>query len=464
MAAVGAFQDDDRGENSGSAYVFIRSGTLWSQQVKLTASDGAAYDYFGYSLAILGDVVIVGAHQDDDRGNNSGSAYVFSRSGTLWSQQSKLTAADGAGGDDFGWSVSASKDTAVVGARREDGGGYNSGSAYLFWRSGTLWSPQAKLTASDSAASDSFGHAVCVSGDTLAVGAHYDDDRGDASGSAYVFSRSGTLWSEQAKLTAADGAKDDYLGCAVAVAGDMVAVGAQGDDDRGASAGSAYTFQRSGTVWSQQQKLTAVDSAENDSHGGSVSMSGTTTVVGAHQHGLESKKAGAAYVYVRVQGVPDAGLDAAVDALAVPDLKLAVDQSPPDAIASADQAAPDQMPALDLNPLDAKAGSDQALPDQKPTLDFNPLDAQAGPDQALPDQKPALDFNPLDAKAGSDQALPDQKPAQDVSTLDGPAANADQTPPPGDDCSCRMGGAPGRLPAPLLLFGLGLVALVLRRH
>ena len=113
---VGAWLDDDNGTDSGSAYVFTRTGTTWTEQAKLTASDGAADDQFGISVAIAGDTIVVGAYRDDDNGTDSGSAYVFTRTGTTWTQQAKLTASDGAADDQFGSSVAIAGDTIVVGA------------------------------------------------------------------------------------------------------------------------------------------------------------------------------------------------------------------------------------------------------------------------------------------------------------------------------------------------------------
>ena len=184
---VDAYRDDDGGNQSGSAYVFVRSGGTWSQQAKLTASDAAEFDLFGNSVAVSGDTAVVGNRGDADGGLDSGSAYVFVRSGTTWSQQAKLTASDAAEFDLFGNSVAVSGDTAVIGADFDDDAGLNSGSAYVFVRSGTTWSQQAKLTASDAAADDFFGDSVAVSGDTAVVGAPWDDDAGLNSGSAYVF-------------------------------------------------------------------------------------------------------------------------------------------------------------------------------------------------------------------------------------------------------------------------------------
>ena len=295
-AVVGAYQDDDKGTDSGSAYVFVRSGTTWSQQAKLTASDGAAGDRFGVSIAISGDTAVVGAYQDDDKGTDSGSAYVFVRSGSTWPQQAKLTAIDGAAVDEFGGYVTISGDTAVVGAREDDDAGQASGSVYVFVRSGTTWSQQAKLMAGDGAAGDEFGVSVDISGETLVVGSWGDDDKGTSSGSAYVFVRSGSTWTQQAKLTASDGAAIDLFGRSLAFSGDTAVVGAYQGDDKGTDSGSAYVFVRSGTTWTQQAKLTASDGAALDWFGYAVATKGDTIVIGARLADL-GVNAGAVYVF-----------------------------------------------------------------------------------------------------------------------------------------------------------------------
>jgi len=296
-AVVGAHSDDDNGSGSGSAYVFTRSGTTWTQQAKLTASDGAADDIFGHSVSLSGETAVVGAAADDDNGLNSGSAYVFTRSGTTWAQQAKLTASDGAAGDQFGRSVSVSGETAVIGAYLDDDNGSNSGSAYVFTRSGTTWTHQVKLIASDGAADDQFGRSVSVSGETAVVAAYLDDDNGSNSGSAYVFIRSGTTWTQQAKLTASDGAAGDQFGRSVSVSGETVVIGAYLDDDNGSNSGSAYVFTRSGTTWTQQAKLTASDGATSDVLGVSVSLSRDTAVVGAVLDDDNGSSSGSAYVF-----------------------------------------------------------------------------------------------------------------------------------------------------------------------
>ena len=187
---------------------------------KLTADDGADGDFFGISVAISDGTIVVGAYNDDDKGSNSGSAYVFEKSdssdATSWTQVAKLTADDGAASDYFGVSVAISDGTIVVGAYLDDDKGPNSGSAYVFEKSdssdATTWTQAAKLTADDGAASDYFGVSVAISDGTIVVGAYLDDDKykGPNSGSAYVFEKSdssdATSWTQAAKLTADDGA------------------------------------------------------------------------------------------------------------------------------------------------------------------------------------------------------------------------------------------------------------------
>jgi hypothetical protein len=282
-ALIGAnFDDVGANSNQGSAYVFVRSGSTWSQQAQLTASDGAGGDVFGGSVALDGDTALVGASQDDASAVDQGSAYVFVRSGTTWSQQAKLTAADGAAADRFGASVALSDHTALIGADLDDVGASNQGSAYVFVRSGNSWTQQAKLSASDGAANDVFGNAVALAGDTALVGATFDDiGPSNAQGSAYVFTRSGSSWTEQAMLTASDGNADDAFGWSVALSGDTALIGAITDNLIGSNEGSAYIFTRSGSTWSQQSKLTASDAANNERFGSAVALFGQVAMIGA---------------------------------------------------------------------------------------------------------------------------------------------------------------------------------------
>jgi hypothetical protein len=276
--------------SQGSAYIFVRSGATWTLQQKIIASDGAANDQFS-KVALSGDTAVIGARLDDIGGGvNQGSAYVFVRSGATWTEQQKLSASDGAAGDSFGDSVAASGDTVIVGADGDDNG---QGSAYVFVRSGATWTEQQKLTALDGVAGDLFGCSVAVSDATAVVGARSNGIGGNPfQGSAYVFERSGATWTEQQKLTALDGVANAFFGSSVAVSGDTAVVGAVYGDD------SAYVFARGGTTWTQRQKLTASDGAEYKAFGESVAISGGTVVVGAGRDEIGGNmNQGSAYIF-----------------------------------------------------------------------------------------------------------------------------------------------------------------------
>jgi len=314
---IGAWQDDWSQSDDGSAYVFTRDtpGDLasnWTQVAKLTAYDHFYGDNFGRSVSIDGDTVVIGAHGDDDKGSASGSAYVFTRdtAGDLisgWTQvEPKLTADDGAAGDQFGISVSIDGDTMVIGANKDDHNGTDSGSAYVFTRdvAGDLasgWTQiEPKLSADDAAAFDRFGISVSIDGDTVVIGAYLDDNY---KGSAYVFTRvtAGDLtsgWTQVAKLTADNGGASDWFGESVAISGDTVVIGAN-------TVGSAYVFTRDtagdlASGWTQvESKLTADDGSWGLYFGSSVSIDGDTVVIGAKgdDHKGSSSGRGSAYVF-----------------------------------------------------------------------------------------------------------------------------------------------------------------------
>lgn len=298
-ALVGAsFDTIGAAQYQGSAYVFVRSGTTWSQQQKLTASDGAMGGMLGYAVSISGDTALVGAMGDLSA---KGAAYVFTRSGATWSQQQKLTAADGEASDWFGGAVAVAGDTALVAAYGDDvGANANQGSVYVFTRSGSTWSQQQKLTAADGAALDDFGFRVALAGDTALIGAMSADVGGTANqGAAYVFSRSGGVWSQLQKLVASDGATNDFFGRSLGIVGDVAAVGAYLDDVGGnQDRGSVYVFAQSGGTWKQQTQLTASDGAANDYFGESLAFDGSTLVAGAFGDDLGAiSNSGAAYVF-----------------------------------------------------------------------------------------------------------------------------------------------------------------------
>jgi hypothetical protein len=303
-AIVGApYEDPGNLASAGSAYIFVRSGTTWSQQTKLTTQPGESQAQFGVSVDIDGDYVIVGMKNGDVGSiRDAGVAYIYVRSGTTWTLQQQLTASDAQPYDNFGFSVAIKGSDVVVGAPYEDPGGISSaGSAYVFTRSGTSWSQQAKLTASSGGASDYFGDSVAIDGNYIVVASRLDDiETLTDAGSAYIFVRSGTSWSQQAKLTAFDAATLDRFGSAVAIEGTRVVIGAASDDEGGNAAGATYIFDRSGSTWSQTIKLINSDAGANDQTGYAVSISGNTLVTGAYFHtvpGAYQTNQGAAYVY-----------------------------------------------------------------------------------------------------------------------------------------------------------------------
>jgi FG-GAP repeat len=281
---------DDFGTSSGrgSVYTFARTGGNRFQTAKLVASDGAADDLLGTSVAIDGNTIVAGAQLDDVGGyTNQGSAYTFARTGGQRAETAKLTASDGPDGDavdQFGSSVAIDGNTIVAGAPYADlAGDFGQGAAYTFARTGGDRNQTARLTASDGAAYDSLGFSVAIEGDTIVAGASSDDVGGDPDrGSAYTFARSGGNRTQTAKLTASDGAGDEKLGQSVAIDGDTI-VAAAPFDDLGADAnqGSAYTFARTGGNRTQTAKLTVSDGAEDDQFGRSVAIEGDTIVAGA---------------------------------------------------------------------------------------------------------------------------------------------------------------------------------------
>ncbi|MFC1454269.1 hypothetical protein ACFLQL_03720, partial [Verrucomicrobiota bacterium] len=314
-AIVGAYGANVGGDSDqGAAYVFTRSGTTWTEEKKIIVADGAVYDDFGRSVSLSsnGNTAIIGADGVNvDTNNNQGAAYVFTRSGTAWTQQAKLTATDGIANDHFGASVALSSDgnTAIAssyGANVE--GDTARGAVYVFTRSGTAWTQQTKLIAADGAAYDYFGRSVALNsdGNTAIAGAYQADVGGDSDrGAAYVFARSGTTWTEQEKLFASAGTADDQFGRSVALNsdGNTAIVGAYTANVAGnINEGAACVFTRSGNVWTEQANLLATDGAASNCFGVAVALSsdGDTATIGAYlaDVGGESDQ-GAAYVFTR---------------------------------------------------------------------------------------------------------------------------------------------------------------------
>lgn len=356
-AVVGAYFDDVSTQtNAGSAYVFIYSGSTWTQQAKLTASDAATDDEFGISVAIDGDYAIVGAHKDDDNGAESGSAYIFYRSGSSWSQQAKIKPGDGAAGDKFGRSVDIDGDWVIVGA---PGKNSDQGFSYCFQRSGSTWTQRGKLgagsskllgfsvsisadtvvmgaygtnsntgaahiyqwissswygkgklTASDGVIYDLFGHSVSIDDEYIIIGAPGHDLTYGGEGATYVFEEPTTGWTdmtETQKITASDASGGDSFGRQVSIDGDSAIVSAPDDDDNGLASGSAYVFKRGTSSWTEQAKLIASDGAASDYFGWDASISGNYALVGAYaEDNGNGVDAGSAYMFEFANQPPSA--------------------------------------------------------------------------------------------------------------------------------------------------------------
>jgi len=280
---VGATGDDDNGSLSGSAYIFDLDGNELS---KITASDGAAGDVFGAPVSIGSGRIVVGSRWDDDNGTNSGSAYIFDLDGN---ELTKITASDGTEFDVFGWSLAVDCGRIVVGAPLDDDNGTDSGSAYIFDLDGNQL---AKITASDGAAGDEFGYSVAVGSGRIVVGADYaDGENGTDSGSAYIFDLDGN---QLAKIIASDGAAGDQFGISLAVGSGRIVVGANWDGDNGVKSGSAYVFDLDGN---QLDKITASDGAADDNFGYSVAVGSGKIIISAFFDDDNGTNSGSAYIY-----------------------------------------------------------------------------------------------------------------------------------------------------------------------
>ncbi|MDY7107671.1 MAG: FG-GAP repeat protein [Planctomycetota bacterium] len=336
---------------------------------KFFASDGAVDDLFGFSVAVDGDVAIVGAVSDDDPepgnpGCNAGAAYIFRFDGQGWVQEAKLVASDAACGDQYGVSVGISGDVAVVGAHWDlhapgDGSSDGEGAAYVYRFDGAQWIEDAKLTAFDAAPGDAYGNAVAIEGDVIVIGADHRysnqlgrayvyrhdgadwiddgvltpwegagdgcfgyqglDINGDviivgdwnqtdawARGRAYIFRHDGAAWQEEAVLTASDAEYNDRFGIDVSVAGDMVVVGAYFEDEAGDNCGAAYLFEFDGGEWQELAKLLPSDGATWDWFGSSVAINDEIALIGSWWDDDLGTSSGSAYVYQRDFGGPDA--------------------------------------------------------------------------------------------------------------------------------------------------------------
>jgi hypothetical protein len=339
---------DGGSSGPGAAYVFGRVAGGWVQQAKLTASDGAGEQRFGYTVVVEGDTIVVSGHQDGDA---VGAAYVFERSAGIWGEVAKLTAPDGGTGDRFGRELALCGDRLVIAAPRDSNlNGFEAGSVYVYERNGTTWGFTAKLRSSDGFANQKFGLGVSLHGTTLAVGAFEANFQDGASiyvleigsgawveeerlrflgqpinllgtsfavgpdllvagttvdapglytniGEVATFVRSGTTWLEQDRMRTDDAFPGENFGSALALEGDRLVVGEGGNNGGATDSGAAHVFVRDGTGWNLERVLVAATSEQGAELGGAIAVAGDIVVAGARFSGLGEDDAGAGYVF-----------------------------------------------------------------------------------------------------------------------------------------------------------------------
>ncbi len=302
---VGAHKADVNDiRDAGAAYVFTLGPSGWKQQARLVAEPAYVDDTLGGNVALKGNMAMLGVIRRDDKAEDAGAVLAFERKAYSWSQMQVLTAPDAEDGDAFGQSIALTDRFLVIGAPRSNAVHQDSGSAYVYVRDDHSWLFHSRLTAKDGAADDLFGISVAIDGKTILVGADLNDERAENAGAVYVYVFDGKQWNEQAKLMAEDGAHTDIFGVRVALFGDTALVSARRDDIEGvgADAGSAYIFERKNGKWIQSQKLTAPDPSADDRFARGVALDKETVLIGAMHHDANGNNAGALYLYKKLKG------------------------------------------------------------------------------------------------------------------------------------------------------------------
>ena len=301
IAIIGAEGDDDNGILSGSAYIFSFAEGHGAEIIKLLPGDGAETAFFGNSVAISDEYVVVAAVGDDEAAEEHGAVYVFERIGNTWREQAKLIPSNPIPAAFFGISVDVFKDRIAVGALNANGNAIGSGAVYIFKKFENEWIQEAKLFATDGEWNDWFGWSVAINNSFVAVGSMEDDTVNPASGSVYIYQQNSTGWIEY-QIIPKDSERGDRFGSSVSLFENHLLVGAVGVDDKAASGGGAYIFHNSNNEWRQEAKLLADDGQWNDNLGWSAALSGNFAVLGSAGNDANGDDAGAAYVFHKQDG------------------------------------------------------------------------------------------------------------------------------------------------------------------
>ncbi|OKY26409.1 FG-GAP repeat protein [Thalassotalea sp. PP2-459] len=304
-ALVGALKADIDGViDAGAAYVYVWADNGWQKQAKLVAKPAFADDTLGGKVVLKNNIAMLGVMRRDDKGKDSGAVVSFERKLNIWKQNRIFTAPDAKPGDAFGQSIALTDNYLVIGAPRNDALGIDSGAAYIYKREKEIWHYQAKITASDGVTGDLFGISVAIDGNTILVGADLNDEKAENAGAVYVYVLEENKWQQEAKLMASDGGKTDIFGVRVALSENTALISARRDDikELGKDVGSAYIFVREGSTWTQQVKLTSPDGQADDRFGRGVALSGDTAIISAMNHDANGKDTGALYLYKKSIG------------------------------------------------------------------------------------------------------------------------------------------------------------------
>lgn len=294
---IGSHEDDDMGERSGSAYIFKRQAGGWTQYAKLVAPDGTTGDQFGCSVSISSDYALIGAYRDNQNGNQAGAAYIFRLVSGVWTFVTKLTPAVPEPNSEFGNSVETDGNYAVVGAHRSEHTGTMIGAVYVFERNGMNWVEDAKLIEGDLNTAAFFGCDCAISGNTILVGACGREGTAPRTGAVYLYEHDGVSWTLNRTLTASDESEDASFGRSVAIWNQWLLIGADNADGQYPDSGAGYMFRKVSGVWEEDSQLLPMNPFPGSGFGYSVDVHSDYAVIGAPFHGDSPDDTGRAAVF-----------------------------------------------------------------------------------------------------------------------------------------------------------------------
>jgi hypothetical protein len=307
-AMLGIMRRDDKGRDSGAVVAFERESNNWLQSQIFTAPDGKPGDAFGQSIALTENFLVIGAPRNDLLGIDSGAAYVYKRERGIWRYHAKIKASDGAAGDLFGISVAIDGNTILVGADLNDEVAEDAGAVYVYVFDHNQWKQEAKLVASDGGKTDIFGVRVSLAQNTALISARRDDidDLGIDAGSAYIFVRDGNTWTQEVKLISPDGEADDRFGRGVALSENTAIISAMNHDANDTDTGALYVYKKEANGWRYASKIVAKSSMPGDKFGWNIALSDEVAVIATPHNDVKGQQSGAVYVQdLRVDSSPN---------------------------------------------------------------------------------------------------------------------------------------------------------------